>query len=160
MESADKVKKIFQILEKNNQTLCLAESCTGGLISSALTDFPGASRFFLGSVIAYTNNVKVRQLNIPQSTLDQYGAVSKETAENMARGVKSLLQADWSLSITGLMGPEGDLSRKPIGAIFITVCGNNSLNTQNKIVSGSNRREKKYNAVLLSLDYLLVNLGK
>lgn len=147
----DRVKKIFKFFMRNNQTLCIAESCTGGLISSLITDVPGASRFFLGSVVSYTNVVKIQQLKVPKKLLDQKGAVNREVAEFMAKGVKSLLKGDWSISITGLMDS---------GLVFSAVYDGQNVHVSKAVFSGLNREETKYQSALFCFDCLITELSK
>ena len=97
------VQKIFQYLKQNNQTLCTAESCTGGFMAHSLTNIQNSSSFFVGGVISYSHSSKTHLLKVPENFLKTKGAVNKETARLMATGVKSLLKAHWSLSITGYM---------------------------------------------------------
>ncbi len=101
------------------KTLVTAESLTGGGIGAALTAIPGSSEVYKGGVISYTNWVKHSVLKVPQEILEQCGAVSAPTARAMAEGVRSLLQADISVSVTGLAGPGGDEYGNPVGTVFI-----------------------------------------
>ncbi len=109
----------FSLLKERGATLAAAESCTGGLIAKRFTDTPGASAAFLGGVVSYTNGVKMRALNVPESILEQYGAVSEPVARAMAEGVKALTGADYALSATGLAGPDGDERGNPVGLVYI-----------------------------------------
>ena len=106
------------LLEKGLK-LALAESCTGGLLSSVITGTPGSSEYFQGSVVAYANEVKVSELGVKAATLKKHGAVSKETAREMAQGVRKAFHAGISASITGIAGPGGATARKPVGLVFI-----------------------------------------
>ena len=101
------------------KTLVTAESLTGGGIGAALTSVSGSSAVYKGGIISYTNAVKNRILGVPQEVLDQYGAVSEPVAKAMAEGVRSLLEADISVSVTGLAGPGGDEYGNPVGTVFI-----------------------------------------
>lgn len=112
---------VLQSLQKAGKTLATAESCTGGWAGKLLTDIPGSSASFLGGVISYTNEVKRKLLNVPQEILDAYGAVSKETAEAMATGVRKAIGADIGASVTGLAGPDSDESGQPVGLVYIAV---------------------------------------
>ena len=94
-------------LRELEKTLAVAESCTGGLLASRITDVPGSSDYFLGGIVAYSNEVKKNLLGVPEEILGTLGAVSKECAERMAQGVKELFEADLALAITGIAGPGG-----------------------------------------------------
>jgi len=107
------------MLTQRGWRLALAESCTGGLISHRITNIPGSSEYFLGSVIAYAYEAKVMLLGVNQETLDKYGAVSKETVLEMARGVRQVLGAEVGLSISGIAGPGGGTPEKPVGLTWI-----------------------------------------
>lgn len=104
-------------------TLATAESCTGGLVAARLTDVPGASDVFVGSVIAYSNGVKGSELGVPSDTLDRYGAVSPETAAAMAHGARARLGADIAVSVTGIAGPDGGSPEKPVGLVYLHAVG-------------------------------------
>ena len=108
---------------RGSVTISTAESCTGGSISSLITDVPGASGCFLGGVVAYSNEVKISQLNVPEETLIGKGAVSRETASAMAVGCRKLFGSTISLSVTGIAGPDGGTEDKPVGTVFISVVG-------------------------------------
>lgn len=110
---------IFQKLRNGQQTLAVAESCTGGLLGNAFTDIPGASKVFQGGVICYANEVKITQVSVPEEIIDQHGAVSGECAIAMASGVAENLSSDYGLSITGFAGPEGGNKENPVGTIHI-----------------------------------------
>ena len=101
------------------RTLVTAESLTGGGIGAALTSVSGSSAVYKGGIISYTNAVKNRILGVPLEMLDQYGAVSEPVAKAMAEGVRTLLEADISVSVTGLAGPGGDEYGNPVGTVFI-----------------------------------------
>jgi nicotinamide-nucleotide amidase len=102
-------------------TLAVAESCTGGLLGHRITDVPGSSVYFLGGVIAYAYEAKERLLNVRHATLYEYGAVSEETAIEMARGARRALGADIGLAVTGIAGPGGGLPDKPVGTTWVAV---------------------------------------
>lgn len=107
------------MLVESGKTLAVAESCTGGLIGMRLTDVPGSSAYFLEGAIAYSNEAKMRTLNVPEQTLIDHGAVSAETAEAMAAGVRERANADYGISVTGVAGPDGGSEEKPVGTVFI-----------------------------------------
>jgi PncC family amidohydrolase len=100
-------------------TFALAESCTGGMVSAAITSVPGASRCFLGGVVAYANTAKVDLLQVPQETLNRHGAVSEAAARAMAEGARQGFHAFCAGSITGIAGPEGGTAEKPVGLVFL-----------------------------------------
>jgi len=110
---------VGQLLRKADQTLSVAESCTGGGLGSMLTEVAGSSDYFLGGVISYDNSVKASVLGVKQSDLYAVGAVSKAVAMQMASGVRSLQSSHWGLSITGIAGPDGGTDTKPVGLVYI-----------------------------------------
>jgi nicotinamide-nucleotide amidase len=110
---------IGQLLKERNLTIATAESCTGGLVAHKLTSVPGSSAYFLGSVVAYSNEVKKAQLGVPDETLENHGAVSEETVKAMAQGVRQLLKTDIGISTSGIAGPDGGTPEKPVGTIWI-----------------------------------------
>ena len=99
--------------------LAVAESCTGGLIGHRITNIPGSSDYYLGSVTAYAYEAKERLLGVKHETLIQFGAVSQETALEMARGVRQVFGADLGVSVTGIAGPGGGMPNKPVGLVWI-----------------------------------------
>ena len=112
---------VLEGLKARGMTLGTAESCTGGLIAKRLTDIPGASQVFLGGIVSYTNDVKARVLGVPQHILDQFGAVSPETAIAMAQGARNVLGCDIALSATGVAGPDKDNWDHEVGTMFVAI---------------------------------------
>ncbi|GAB2548030.1 competence/damage-inducible protein A [Rufibacter soli] len=110
---------IGQQLKARNLTLATAESCTGGLVAHKITSVPGSSAYFTGSVVAYSNAVKTKQLGVSEELLGQHGAVSEETVKAMAQGVRQLLQTDIGIATSGIAGPDGGTPEKPVGTIWI-----------------------------------------
>lgn len=104
-------------------TVATAESCTGGNVAHLITSVAGASRYFLGGVVSYANEVKMRVLGVRAEDLQQYGAVSEAVALQMARGVRELTGADWAVSTTGVAGPDGGTPQKPVGTVWIGIAG-------------------------------------
>ena len=104
-------------------TLALAESCTGGMVAARVTSVPGSSAVFQGGVIAYHNDVKRDVLGVSAATLESVGAVSQESALDMAQGVRRLLRASLAAAVTGIAGPDGGTAEKPVGLVFIAVAG-------------------------------------
>jgi nicotinamide-nucleotide amidase len=108
---------VGRLLVENGMVLALAESCTGGLISHRITRVAGSSEYFLGGVVAYSNELKQQLLDVDESVLIEYGAVSAETAREMAVGVRHGTGADIALSVTGIAGPAGGTAEKPVGTV-------------------------------------------
>ena len=110
---------VSKMLRDRKQTIAVAESCTGGGLGAILTAVPGSSEYFLGGIIAYSNQVKMALLGVSEATLDQWGAVSHPVAKQMAQGVKQKLNSDWGISITGIAGPDGGTDTKPVGLVYL-----------------------------------------
>jgi nicotinamide-nucleotide amidase len=123
MTESQAIASLRAALEKKGQTLSCAESCTGGLLSAALTASPGASKIFLGSVVSYHRDVKVQILGVAASLIDTLGEVSLPVALEMARGARSRLNSDWAVAITGIAGPSGGSVEKPVGHVCFAVVG-------------------------------------
>ncbi|MEM9138003.1 MAG: competence/damage-inducible protein A [Cyanobacteria bacterium P01_F01_bin.42] len=114
---------VGELLRNQNQTLAVAESCTGGGLGARLTEIAGSSDYFIGGVIAYQNDVKVKLLQVKPGDLDEYGAVSSQVAAQMAQGIQSLLNTSWGIGITGIAGPTGGTPNKPVGLVYIGIAG-------------------------------------
>ena len=112
---------VGDMLVKYGYTISTAESCTGGLIGHRFTNVPGSSTYYLGSVVCYNNNMKMKTLGVRQSTLKKFGAVSKQTATEMAKGVRDLFESDMAIAVTGIAGPGGATEGKPVGLVYITL---------------------------------------
>jgi nicotinamide-nucleotide amidase len=112
-------KEIGALLSNTGSTIALAESCTGGLISGAITEIPGSSEYFGYGVVSYSNEAKMKLLGVKEVTLEQFGAVSPQTAVEMAEGVRRLASADYGLSVTGIAGPGGATETKPVGLVYV-----------------------------------------
>ena len=108
-----------EILKQKNATIATAESCTGGRLAAALNALPGSSSYYLGSVVAYANDVKQQVLGVEQDTLAQHGAVSEQTVREMAEGVRRLMHADYAIATSGIAGPDGGTEDKPVGTVWI-----------------------------------------
>ena len=114
---------IVRLLTERNLTLATAESCTGGCIANRLTNVPGASKIFLGGVVAYNNGVKRKFLGVRPETLSRNGAVSAAVAREMAAGARNKFGADFAIAVTGIAGPSGGTKSKPVGTVFIALAG-------------------------------------
>jgi nicotinamide-nucleotide amidase len=112
---------VGQTLKNKHLTIATAESCTGGLLSAALTQEPGSSEFYLGGVVSYSNSVKREILGVSKETLIKFGAVSEEVAKEMAEGIRSKVSSDLAISTTGIAGPEGGSEHKPVGLVYIGI---------------------------------------
>jgi len=110
-------------LATRRETLALSESCTGGRIGDMLTDVAGASAYFLGSAVAYANDLKERWASVAHTTMVENGAVSQLVAAEMARGARRIAESTWALSVTGIAGPDGGTPEKPVGTVFIGLDG-------------------------------------
>ena len=114
-------KQTVELLKSKKLKLATAESCTGGLISKRITDVSGSSEVFEGGVVCYSNRFKENVLGVSPETLKKYGAVSRETAREMVKGVLSLTKADIAVAVTGIAGPTSDDTNKPVGLVYIAV---------------------------------------
>ena len=146
--------QIGQILRERKLKLALAESCTGGLIGDRITNISGSSEYFLGGVVAYAYEAKVALLGVSWDTLNSKGAVSSETALEMARGVRGLLKADIAVSVTGIAGPGGGTPEKPVGTTWIGLVAKQSEWTRSFRFSGD-REQNKTSAAEAALQFLL-----
>ncbi len=126
--------------------LALAESCTGGLIGHRITNVPGSSEYFLGSVVAYAYEAKVRLLGVSWDTLNTFGAVSRETVLEMARGACRVLGADIGMSVSGIAGPGGATPDKPVGTTWIGLCAPGCEQAWHYVWEGDRIQNKAYSA--------------
>lgn len=120
-ESGPIEQRIGDAFRDADATVAVAESCTGGLIGSLLTDIPGSSDYFDRSVVTYSYDAKLTELAVPREYLDEEGAVSEPVARAMARGIRDTAGTDWGLSTTGIAGPDGGTAEKPVGTVFVGV---------------------------------------
>ena len=141
------------LLVATRKTLGVAESCTGGLISDRITDVAGSSRYFRGGIIAYHNDIKKAQLGVPSAILARYGAVSAQTATRMAEGVRRLAEADVGLAITGIAGPTGGTTAKPVGLVYLALANGRTTRVARHRFFGD-RESIKYQAAQTALDSL------
>jgi PncC family amidohydrolase len=112
---------LLERMGASGQTLALAESCTGGLVSHRITNVPGSSAFFNGGIVSYSNEAKMSLLGVSADTLQEHGAVSEETVLEMARGVRRALSADIGAAVSGIAGPGGATPGKPVGLVWISL---------------------------------------
>ena len=140
-------------LREHGITLAVAESCTGGLLSKRITDLPGASDYYLGGVCSYSNDAKMKLLGVKKETLDEFGAVSAQTAEEMAAGAAKVLGADIGVGITGIAGPGGATEDKDVGLVYISVYFKGELITR-KTNSSLGRDRVRNQAASTALDLI------
>ncbi len=131
------VEHLVEGLRKRRETVCFAESCTGGLLSSQVTRLAGVSDVFMGSFVTYSNRMKKDILDVPLHILSTLGAVSRTTALHMARGAKNLTETHWAVSITGIAGPSGGTDTKPVGTVCFAFVGPGIEKTTQESFSGS-----------------------
>ena len=139
--------KIGELLNEANLTISTAESCTGGLIGDRITNISGSSRYFRGGIIAYCNQVKHDVLDVSEEVLNEYGAVSKQVAVQMAQGVRNRLKTDIGISATGIMGPTGGTPDKPVGTVWIGYSDDQSDYAERILIQKDRRINKKYTAM-------------
>ncbi len=151
-------EELGKLLRDNGLTIAVAESCTGGLLGSMITDVPGASDYFRGGVIAYQNDVKERLLDVPTQVLATVGAVSEETARAMAHGARTLLASDIGVGVTGIAGPGGGTPDKPVGLVYIGVEGPHGALCRRFQWIGT-RGENKHHSAVAALELTLALLS-
>uniref|UniRef100_A0A7C3RNA0 CinA-like protein n=1 Tax=Dictyoglomus thermophilum TaxID=14 RepID=A0A7C3RNA0_DICTH len=144
---------VVKLLMEKGRTIAIAESCTGGMISSRIVNVPGVSKVFKEAIIAYSNEAKIKRLNVSEETLRKYGAVSKECALEMARNVALISGADIGLSATGIAGPEGGTSNKPVGLVYLGLYMNGAEDYKELKLSGDRNRIRLYTTIN-ALDFL------
>jgi len=159
MESLEALEiRVQRGLTGMGKTLATAESCSGGLIAHRITNVPGASDYFVGGVVAYSNRIKEQILGVTPGTLDQHGAVSAATAQEMAEGVRCSLGADYGLAVTGIAGPSGGSAEKPVGLVYIAVASGAGVCVTRNQFDG-NREAVKQQTADAALQQLLEVLG-
>ena len=131
---------VFKSLTKRGETLSIAESCTGGEISSIFTTLPGVSSVFKGGVVAYDNKAKINILGVSKSIIEESGAVSEECVVAMAEGAKRLFGTDWAIATSGIAGPSGGSEEKPVGTLWVAISGPGITTTNKAIFSGDRER--------------------
>lgn len=142
-------------LQATNKRLALAESCTGGLVAAAITDIAGSSQWFDRGFVTYSNAAKEEMLKVPATILEDFGAVSLETAEYMAIGALMYSHADYSCSITGIAGPGGGSADKPVGTVCFAWAAHQQLTRKNTQKFSGNRQQIRLQAAIAALTGLL-----
>jgi PncC family amidohydrolase len=144
---------IGNLLRQKGLTLGIVESATGGLVSHRITNIPGSSDYYQGSVTAYSNQAKIKVVGVSEDTIYQYGAVSPQVAEEMAQGGRKILSADICLADTGIAGPGGATPDKPVGLFYIGLSHGESTYSQKHIFPGD-REQNKQSAAETALSWL------
>ena len=150
-------EKVAKLLIARDEKVVFAESCTGGLIGHRITNLPGSSAYYLGSITAYAYEAKVKLLDVSWDTLEKYGAVSQEVVLEMANGVRNVLHADIGLSVSGIAGPGGGLPEKPVGTTWIGLATAQGAWARHFCWDGDRLQNKDYSAdavLQFLLDYL------
>ena len=146
-------QEVGNLLHQKGLTLGIVESATGGLISHQITNAPGSSDYYKGSVTAYSNDVKIKIIGVKEDTINKYGAVSPQVAEEMAQGGRKVLAADICLADTGIAGPTGSTAEKPIGLFYIGLSHQAGTYSREHKFQG-NREQNKRDAAKAALDWL------
>lgn len=149
---------VRDLLIEQGRTVSFAESCTGGLLSGALTDWAGSSAVFRGAVVAYDNGIKTELLKVPEEVLDQHGAVSEACAMAMAQGCKDLMSTDYAVSVTGIAGPDGATAEKPVGLVYVGIAGPNGYCESFRLTLNGDRNRIRRVTVLQALNLLRLRL--
>ncbi|HEU68511.1 MAG TPA: nicotinamide-nucleotide amidohydrolase family protein [Candidatus Acetothermia bacterium] len=149
--------EVGRLLLQHGRTLAVAESCTGGLLAQRITDVPGASAYFRGGIVAYSNEVKENLLGVPREILTHHGAVSAPCAQAMAQGARGLLGADFGLATTGIAGPGGGTAVKPVGLVYVALASPDGVEVEEHRFRGS-RNEVRWTASEAALALLLRKL--
>jgi len=150
---ADLEQKVGSLLRQKRLTLGVVESATGGLISHLITNAPGSSDYYKGSVTAYSNEVKIKVVGVKEDTINKYGAVSHQVAEEMAQGGRKILAADICLANTGIAGPSGATPGKPVGLFYIGLSHQAGTYSQKHYFQGT-REQNKHRAAEATLAWL------
>jgi PncC family amidohydrolase len=144
---------VGRLLRQAGMTLALVESCTGGLIAHRITGVPGSSDYFVGGIVSYSNDIKEQVLGVQQATLLRYGAVSEQTALEMARGGRRVCRADLALAATGVAGPGGGTPEKPVGLVYVALAAPDGEWVDRHVWDGD-RQENKARSAGAALDLL------
>ncbi len=158
--STQQAEQLAELFLKSSSKLVTAESCTGGGLAEILTRIPGSSSWFERGFVTYSNESKNELLSVPIETLKQFGAVSEETAIAMAGGALNNSHADYSVSITGIAGPDGGSEDKPVGTVCFGWCKRNEGGTTTRIIFEGDRLKIREQACMLAMQGLIDLLQK
>jgi nicotinamide-nucleotide amidase len=145
---------VGQVLKSKRKTLALAESCTGGLVSALLTEVPGSSAYFLGTIVSYADAAKESLLGVAAETIRENGAVSEETAREMARGARGRFGSDVAAAVTGIAGPDGGTDEKPVGTVFFAVADRDGREDARRRLFGGDRDVVRRASAMFSLEMI------
>lgn len=151
------VKCAGRLLSKKRLSLTVCESCTGGLLGSMITSIPGSSKYFKGGIIAYSNEVKKNVVGVKEHTLKTSGAVSEQTAQQMAQSTRKIIKSNIAISITGIAGPGGGTKEKPVGTVFIAIADNKKIKVYKFHFKGNRNQIRKkvcFQALKLIIDFI------
>ena len=151
---------VGRVLKSNRRTLALAESCTGGLVSALLTEVPGSSAYFLGTVVSYADAAKEALLGVAPETIRDHGAVSEETAREMARGARGRFGSDVAAAVTGIAGPDGGTAEKPVGTVFFAVADREGRERASRRIFGGDRDVVRRASAMFSLEMIRRFVGE
>ena len=150
--------KIVKLLSKKKITVSFAESCTGGLLASSITSISGSSKVFNMGLVTYSNNAKVKLLQVPKKTITKYGAVSHETCLSMVKNLSKISKANISISITGIAGPKGGTKEKPVGLVYIGFKKGNKIMIKKNLFKNKRRIRIQKTTVNEALKIVLNNI--
>lgn len=153
--SLEDMQKLQDLLREHNKTITTAESCTGGLVASMITELSGSSDIFNGSIVSYSNHIKNQELDVKLETLEKYGAVSIQVVNEMLEGVIKKFNADFAIAISGIAGPTGGTKNKPVGTVVIGIFGKNMDKNIEVYNFKGDRKEVQIQAAKHSLKKLL-----
>tara|TARA_B100001123_G_C15320974_1_gene1027886 strand:- start:3029 stop:3502 length:474 start_codon:yes stop_codon:yes gene_type:complete len=154
----NKASKLIKILTKKKLNISFAESCTGGLLSSTITSISGSSKVFAIGLLTYSNQSKISVLKVPKNTIIKYGAVSYETCLTMVKNLSKIIKTNIALSITGIAGPKGGTTKKPVGLVFIGIKKGNKTLVRKYLFKNKKRASIQRAAVNKSLNLILSSL--
>ena len=148
-------QKIVRLLGKKRLKISFAESCTGGLLSSTITQISGSSKVFTIGLVTYSNQSKINTLKVPKNTIKKYGAVSYETCLSMVKNLNKISKTNISISITGIAGPKGGTKKKPVGLVFIGIKKGNKTLVRKYLFKNKKRTSVQRAAVKKALNLIL-----
>ena len=148
-------QKIVRLLGKKRLKISFAESCTGGLLSSTITQISGSSKVFTIGLVVYSNQSKINELKVPKNTIRKYGAVSYETCLSMVKNLNKISKTNISVSVTGIAGPRGGSKKKPVGLVFIGIKKGNKTLVRKYLFKNKKRSSIQRTAASKSLNLIL-----